>query len=497
MAATPGLAQTSGPAQRPVKGGRLMLGITGSVTDRLDPATWTGHAMPTFGKSWGETLVEPHPVDKSPVPVLAVSWETDETAKIWTFSLRQGVTFHNGQPMTSDDVVKTLRRHSDEKSQSAALGALGDIASVDADGPGKVVVTLKSGNLDLPLLLSDYHLIIQPGGGIDAPDAGIGTGPYRVVSVEAGIKYDCEKVDGHWREDVGHVDRIEMLIINDDTARLSALRSGRVHMINQVDPKTAKLLERVGKVSVENTQGGGHYTFSMRTDIAPFDNPDLRLAMKYAIDRGALVDRILQGYGTVGNDYPVNATYPMAPEGIAQRQYDPDLARSHFEKSGHKGPVTLHVSDSAFAGAVDAAVLYKASAARAGIDLEVKRVPSDGYWSDVWAKVPFFASYWTSRPLQDHIYSTAYMSGLPWNETHWARPAFDRLVLAARVELDAQKRLRLFEEMALMVRDDGGEIIPMFNDFIDAVSTGVGGFTKDTSGPLSNYFAPIRCWLRA
>ncbi|MBU2888125.1 ABC transporter substrate-binding protein [Celeribacter halophilus] len=473
----------------------MSLGITGSVTDRLDPATWTGHAMPTFGKTWGETLVEPDPVDKSPVPVLAETWEADEAAKIWTFTLRQGVTFHNGQPMTSEDVVKTLRRHSDEKSQSAALGALGDIASIDADGPGKVVVRLKSGNLDLPLLLSDYHLIIQPGGGVDKPDAGIGTGPYRVVSVEAGIKYVSEKVLGHWREDVGHVDRIEMMIINDDTARLSALRSGRVHMINQVDPKTAKLLERVGKVSVENTQGGGHYTFSMRTDIAPFDNADLRLAMKYAIDRSELVERILQGYGTVGNDYPINATYPMAPEEIEQRGYDPELARRHFVKSGHKGPVTLHVSDAAFAGAVDAAVLFQASAARAGIEIDVQRVPADGYWSDVWNKVPFSASYWTSRPVQDHIYSTAYMSGLPWNETHWSRPDFDDLVLAARIEADPVKRQKLFKDMALMVRNEGGVIIPMFNDFIDAVSDEVGGYIKDTSGPLSNYFAPIRCWL--
>ena len=307
----------------------------------------------------GETLVEPHPADKSAVPVLAVSWESDAEAKVWTFALRQGVTFHNGQPMTSDDVVKTLRRHADEKSQSAALGVLRDIASIEADGPERVIVTLKGGNVDLPLLLSDYHLIIQPGGGLDNPDAGIGTGPYRVVKADPGVQYLAEKVPGHWRTDVGHVDAIELLIINDSTARLSALRSKRVHMINQVDPKTARLVEGMNGISVQNAQGGGHYVFAMQTDVPPFDNNDLRMALKLAIDRQELVDRILQGYGSVGNDFPINSSYPMAPADIEQRTFDPDLARSYYEKSGHSGPIVLRVSDVAFAGAVDAAVLFQ------------------------------------------------------------------------------------------------------------------------------------------
>ncbi len=482
-------------AETPKKGGKLVIGVTGSATDRLDPATWAGHASPTFGKSWGETLVEPHPVDKSAVAVLAVSWESDDEAKVWVFTLRQGVTFHNGQPMTSDDVVKTLKRHADEKSQSAALGVLRDIESIEADGPERVIVTLKGGNVDLPLLLSDYHLIIQPGGGLDNPDAGIGTGPYKVVKADPGVQYLAEKVPGHWRTDVGHVDAIELLIINDSTARLSALRSKRVHMINQVDPKTARLVDGMKGLSVQNAQGGGHYVFAMQTDVPPFDNNDLRMALKHAIDRQELVDRILQGYGSVGNDYPINSSYPLAPDAIEQRTFDPDLARSYYEKSGHSGPIVLRVSDVAFAGAVDAAVLFQASAAKAGITIEVKREPSDGYWSDVWAKTPFFASYWSTRPVQDHIYSTAYMAGVDWNETNWESSEFDQMVVEARTELDESKRKQMFHDIALMVRDEGGVILPMFNDYIDAITDDVQGYQKDSSGAFSNYFAPIRCWL--
>lgn len=491
----PGLLGQAVQAATPQRGGHLVVGVSGSTTDSLDPATWAGHLSPTFGKTWGETLTEPHPVDKSPVPVLAESWEVEPGARVWSFNIRKGVTFHNGKSLTADDVVQTLQRHSREDSKSAALGIMRDIEDIRAEGSHKVIITLSGGNADFPALLSDYHLIIQPGGGFDQPDAGIGTGPYKIETVEPGVRYVSRRVEDHWREGVGYVDSIEVLVINDGTARMSALQSGRVHMIVQVDPKTARLLERQPGLSVENTKGGGHYVFSMQTNTAPFDNNDLRLALKYAIDREEIVKRILNGYGTVGNDFPINSTYAHFPEDIEQRGYDPDKARYHFKKSGHSGPVVLRTSDGAFPGAVDTATLFQVSAAKAGIKLDVVREPSDGYWSNVWNVKPFCASYWSTRPVQDHIYSTAYKSGVDWNETKWSRDDFDQLIVSARTELDPQRRNELYRDMALMLRNEGGVIVPMFNDYIDGISSKVQGFRKDTSGHLSNYFAPIRCWL--
>ncbi|TIW76943.1 MAG: peptide ABC transporter substrate-binding protein, partial [Mesorhizobium sp.] len=104
---------------------------------------------------------------------------SSKDAKTWTMKIRKGVQFHNGKEVTPDDVVATLKRHSDEKSKSGALGVLKSIDTIKADG-GNVVVTLKDPNADLPYLMADYHLIIQPNGGNDKPDAGIGTGPYKV-----------------------------------------------------------------------------------------------------------------------------------------------------------------------------------------------------------------------------------------------------------------------------------------------------------------------------
>ena len=172
-------------ADTPVKGGVLRAGMQGgAATDSLDPAAWASQVPYFFGRQWGEQLVQMSP-DGEVKPALAEEWGASDDAKVWTFKIRKGVQFHNGKEMTPADVVATMERHSDENSKSGALGIMGGIASVKADGQN-VVFTLKEPNADLPYLLDDYHLMIQPNGGKDNPTEGIGTGPYKVTVNEAG-----------------------------------------------------------------------------------------------------------------------------------------------------------------------------------------------------------------------------------------------------------------------------------------------------------------------
>ena len=260
---------------------------------------------------------------------------------------------------------------------------------------GEVVFTLKEPNADLPYLLDDYHLMIQPNGGKDDPAAGVGTGPYKMAVNEPGVRLVGEKFANYWRDDRGFADTIEIIIINDPTARTSALQSDQVEMINRVEPKIVGLIKRVPGVTIQNVAGRGHYVFIAHCNTAPFDNNDLRLALKFALDREEMLQKILMGYGSVGNDTPINKAYPLFTE-IEQRVFDPDKAAFHYKKSGHSGAVLLRTSDVAFPGAVDAAQLYQQSCAKAGITLDVKREPGDGYWSEVWNKQPFSASYWAA-----------------------------------------------------------------------------------------------------
>jgi len=447
-----------------------------------------------FLKMWGEMIVELSPDGKLENRIAEEIGSSDD-AKVWTIKVRDGIEFHNGKTVDAADVAATLERHTDEKSKSGALGYMKGIESIKVDGKN-VVLALREPNADLPFLLSDYHLVVQPNGGKDQADAGIGAGPYKVTVNEPGVRHGGERFANYWQPDkMGFADQVEIIVINDATARTAALQSGQVNMINRVEPKIVDLIKRVPGVTIRNHSGPGHYVFIMHCNTAPFDNNDLRMALKLAIDREEMLQKVLRGYGSLGNDFPINASYPLFPDDIEQRTFDPEKAKFHFQKSGHDGAVLLRTSDVAFPGAVDATQLFQQSAAKAGIQIEIKREPGDGYWSEVWNKQPFCASYWGGRSTQDQMYSTAYLSTADWNDTRFKRPDFDKMLLAARGELNEGKRKQIYRDMAIIVRDEGGLILPMFNQFIDATGPNVEGWIDDPHQELMNGYAQAKCWL--
>lgn len=134
----------------------------------------------------------------------------------------------------------------------------------------------------------------------------------------------------------------------------------------------------------------------------------------------------------------------------------------------------MSVSDAAFAGAIDAGVLYQNSAAKCGIEINVIREPSDGYWSDVWMQKGWCGSYWGGRPVEDLMFSTAYQTGVAWNEAFWSNARFDELLIAARAELDQEKRREMYWEMQDILANDCSTIIPMFASYVFATNDSVG-----------------------
>ncbi|NVO54456.1 ABC transporter substrate-binding protein [Rhodobacteraceae bacterium B1Z28] len=484
-------------AAGPKKGGTMKVGMLGGEsTNTLDPAPAATQVPGMVLRLYGDQIVDVD-ADGNISSRLAESVEGSADAKTWNFKVRKDVEFHNGKTVTAEDFLRTVERHANEDSKSGALGVLKGIKGMKADGD-VFTVEMESPTADLPYLMADWHLVVQPDGGFDNPNAGIGTGPYMVEIDEPGVRHSFKKNPNYWDDSIGHVDEVEVLVINDSTARMAALQSGQVHMVNSVDPKVAGLLGRAPNLEIRSVSGRAHYVFPMHTNTAPFDNNDLRLALKYAVNREEMVDKILRGFGSVGNDIPVNESYPLFDNKIEQRKYDPAKAAEHYKKSGHDGsPIVLHVSDAAFAGAVDAAQLFQQSAAAAGINIEIERAPSDGYWSEVWNVKPFCASYWSGRPVQDQMYTTAYLSSADWNDTRFNNPKFDELLFKARGELDTAKRVEMYAEMAMIVRDQGGLIAPMFNDFVDGVSNSVQGYEDDPNGFLMYSWAPVKCWLDA
>ncbi len=464
VAAASTLWSTDVAAQTPKKGGTFRVGVhDGNTADSLDPGTTESVYMIQLSHASRSYLTEITNTNELG-PDVAVSWEATPDATEWRFKIAPGITFHSGKALTVEDVVASLNFHRGEETTSAAKALLTDVSDITTEGNDTVVIKLSSGNADLPYLLSDYHLVILPAKG-DSIDwqSGDGTGPYKIVNHEPGVRSELAKHDG-WHREGAYFDSVTMLALNDANARQTALITGDIDAITDVDLKTVGLLQRAPGIKIDDVPSGSHVTLPMFCDQAPFDNVDVRLALKYAINREEIIEKILFGYGSIGNDHPIAPSLPYWAD-LEQRQYDPDKAKFHMEKSGLGTiDVNLSAADSVMSGAVDMCVLYAEHARSAGININVVREPADGYWSNVWLVKPFIFVQWGARPTPDVMFSLAYKDDAAWNESHWRNPRFNELLLAAKAELDDTKRAEMYKEMQLLCRDDGGTIVPFFRN---------------------------------
>jgi peptide/nickel transport system substrate-binding protein len=478
------------------KGGAFKTAVGhGQTTDSLDPATWSNGFTFHFGKSlFAAPLVQ---VDNknTAVPHLAESFEPSDGAQKWVFKVRKGTTFHNGKTVTADDVVATLNYHIGADSKSPAKSVLSSVTSVKADGPDTVVFELTGGNADFPFLLTDYHLGIYPSeGGKIMWEQGIGAGPYVLKSFEPGVRLFAERNPNYFKDT--WFDSVEMLSIVDVAARTNAFLSGEVHYINRADLKTIDMLKGAPETELYNVSGFAHYTAPMHVDAKPFNDINVRQALKWAINRQELVDKILFGYGSPGNDNPISSSMKFAINPEPVYTYDPEKAKSLLKKAGMENlKVDLSASDAAFAGGVDAALLMAEHAKAAGIEINVVREPNDSYWDNVWLKKDWCLCYWGGRPVADMFMSISLAADAAWNDTNWKNPRFNELLLAARAETDEAKRATMYAEAQQLIHDDGGQTVLMFNNFVGALSTKIGHNTFNSDFDDDGGYMWERWWM--
>jgi len=467
------LLARAGVAAEPKKGGSAKFGLAhGATTDTMDPAAYpdTATQVPFWG-SMSNSLTE---VDaKGNITMdLAESMEPSDGAKTWVCKLRKGVTFHNGKDFTADDVIASFRYHMGKDSKSAVKSVLAAITDVKADDKQTVIFKLSGGNADFPYIASDYHIPILPAvDGVADWKSGNRTGPFVFQSYEPGVRAKLKRFANYHKPGKPYFDDVEFISIGDVTARTNALTTGEVHWISRADLKTLSLLARNPNVAITEVTGYGHYVFPMDVTQPPFDKLEVRQALKWAINREDIAKKVFLGHGLAGNDSPIAPSVKFYADPKPRYSYDPDKAKSLLQKAGMQNlKVNLSVADAAFNGAIDAAVLYQQHAKAAGIDLNVVREPNDGYWDNVWLKKPWIAGYWGGRPTCDWMFTVVYAKGAAWNETKWANPRFNDVLVMARAETDDKKRAGMYAELQQLVHDDGGAIVLLFNNYVDAQS---------------------------
>ncbi len=483
-------------AETPKKGGTLRLGLGGgSTTDSLELGSYNDSVMIDASHSICNGLVE-WGQDGKPIPDLAETLEPKNGAATWVLKLRKGVKFHNGKEFDADDAIYSLNLHRGEGSKSGGASQLKPIKDIKKVNANEIEITLDSGDVDFPYALTDYHILMVPDGFKDWTTL-IGTGAYALTKFEPGVRISMKRNPDYYKPNRGHVDAVEITVINDASARLNALISGQVDAINRTDPKSVSKLQANAKFAIVRATSGYFVDMAATTDKAPFNNPDLILALKHAMNREQMLKTLFAGYGAIGNDHPISQTDPYFNKDLPQLKHDPDLAKFHFKKAGMAdAKIILQASDAAFNGAVDMASLLQSDCDKAGFKMEVKKEPADGWWANVWLKAPFVTSYWGGRAAATQMLAVAYQRGAAWNESHWSNDKFEKLLVDARSEANDEKRKTYIWEMQALLRDSSGALIPAFRDWLDAHNDKVGGMAPHGGFDMGNGLVAEKVWMK-
>jgi peptide/nickel transport system substrate-binding protein len=482
-------------AQTPKKGGKIRVAVgAGSTADTLDPAKggtiadYVRHFMFYNGLTTIDTKL-------SAQMELAESITTKD-AVLWTVKLRKDMRFHDGKPLTSADVVYSLMRHKNPATASKVKAVADEIVEVKTTGPLELQIKLDSPNADLPVILGTSHFLIIRDGTTDFTTAN-GTGPYKCKEFRPGVRSISVRNDEYWKPGKPYLDEIEYFAIPDEAARVNALLAGDVHLINAINPRSAPTVTAAPGYTLFESKTGNYTDLIMRDNLGPVKNPDFVLAMKHMFDREQILKVSMRGFGFLGNDQPVQPTSRYYHAGLPQRTFDLDKAKFHLQKSGMAGMTLPLVCTTAANGSVDTAQILQLTAQKIGLNLDIKRMPADGYWSNHWAKHPMSFGNINPRPTVDLMFTLFYKSSAPMNVSGWKNEKFDQLLEAARGETNDAKRKQMYADMQVMVHEQCGVGIPIFNNSIDGFTNKLKGYSSHPMGGLMGYAFAEHIWLEA
>lgn len=480
-------------AQTPKKGGRIrIVGYASSTADTLDPAKAILNVDYLRIHSIYDALIR---LDETLTPRMELAEEVATVdGKTWTVKLRKGVTFHDGSAFTADDVVFTLKRHTDPAVGSTAKALVAQFDTVEKTGSHEVRIVLKAPNADLPTILGTPAFQMVKNGTTDF-SKGIGTGPFVITEFKPGERSICVANRNYWRGSEGpFLDEFELFAIQDASARVNALVAGDVDVIANVDPRSASLVEGAGH-HLLRTVAGQYTNLIMRVDTDPGRNPEFVKAMKHLLDREKIKQAVFRGFAEVANDQPIPPTNRYHNAALAPPTFDPDLAKSLLNKAGLLGTKIPVVASSAAEQSVEIAVLLQQAARNIGLDLDIRRVAPDGYWTNYWLKAPICFGSINPRPSADVSFSLFYESGSSINESHWKDKRFDNILLEARGITDDAKRKDMYGELQTIAAADSGVAIPAFITGIDAYNARVKGFKPMPTGNLMGNAFTRSVWV--
>ena len=457
----------------PQHGGTLRVATSGFKT--FDPdlmGSGAGGAVFYFNNSF-DGIIEVGP-DGGLVNRTIESWEANDDLSVYTFKVRSGMMFHDGEAVEAEDIKYTIERMLDPESSAPVRSTLSYLESIEAPDAGTLIFNLSGSNTEFPRDLSDYHLRILPSH-VDyskvADGSTGGSGPFVKFSHNSAEKTAYVRNSNYWEGEKPYFDQLVLYYMPEVTTRLESLRAGALDFGELEDLSQAQWFEdhdgfnvkqiptaQIRNLVMDNREPGMYLSPGSKDENdlieggSPFHDKNLRKAVQWSYDREFVRDATFFGYGFTANDHPVGLQDQYYLEGQTQIDQDIDKAKEYLAAAGYEDGIDLILNTFEHAQLLNMGLAYKESASLAGINVEVVNHPTAAF-SEVWLVEPFLAGRWGGRPASQAL-SLPLRSTSDWNESHWLNTRYDELLDLALTELDFQQRKAYYAELQEILMEE-------------------------------------------
>jgi peptide/nickel transport system substrate-binding protein len=471
-------------AKAPKAGGALKVGLTGgSGTDTLDPHKGLTYLDTARAQSLYQPLLQLNTQAQTEF-VLAEEISPHGSTSEWIIRLRSGITFHDGKPLTADDVIFTLTRIITGKlSGATSLGPIDvkNLKKLDARTV-QVPMTVPYGSF-IDQLAYWYYLYIVPVG--FNPAKPNGTGPFVYQSFTPGQRSVFTKNPHYWKPGLPHVDSVTIIDFSDSTSLQNALTTGVIHGAGALEGPQIAVLKTASGVRTVASHTGAITPFTMRVDQAPFSDVNVRQALRLLVDRPQLINSALDGYAVPASD--VFSPFDPNFDSSLHRQQDIPQAKALLKKAGHENLTVQLVTSAVATGTVAMATVLQQQAKAAGVTINLKTVDPATFFGPNYLHWTFSQDFYNYSPYLAQV-AQSMLPTSPFNETHWNNPHYISLYKQANATTNLATRRAIEHEMQMIDFTEGGYIIPAFIDALDAYSTKITGYSAAKVGqPLSDF----------
>ena len=461
----------------PAAGGTLRIGRSGDFL-HFDPFFAVTVNLPMYRQLYN-TLVT-YDAQLNVQPQLAESWEYSEDRLTLTFTLRQGVTFHNGREFVADDVVKNIERAKDDTLSHSVLGYTRPISAVTAVDPYTVQFTFSEPANAIWDLLTVLGIVAPEAFATPNITQPIGTGPFAFVEWNPGQEARFQKYAGYWQSGLPYLDEVVVRALPDQQAAVANLEAGELDIIQGVPlNEVPRLQESSDLAIVLGTEASQFYTFYNNTARPPFDKKEVRQAMSHAIDRQTIVDTVLFGVGKATQTPFPEWSLAYNPAHVDYFPFDLDRAKELLTQAGYAdGFETTVVTISDSSELRNMAQIIQADLAKIGVTLTINDVTSAD-WGQLWPAKDYdtlIASAGFSHKDPSTLFNS--MSGFRLNDnrTNFSPPTYQDLVTAGASITDPEERKAKYDELAAYMLDEAFALVISFRYNVFGVRNNVQGF---------------------